>query len=377
MKKIATFAYAIDNNTLWVSHFRYNGIFKIDLCTENVEYMGGFTNHNSGEGTLHYCAKKCDNLLFFFPQYCNSVDGYDVSTDECFDVKIPEMEKKTGKAIIEAFVYNDTIVMIPRYKDVPMMILSQKEREIVEYVSLDKSIQCVNSDSKDLTLYACMVDNIIYFPIRNTNCIGSYDLEHKKEKIYVVDGIKNIIGNIEFDGTYMWINADNSIYKWNLDTKELNCVCDCSSEKEAWIEKFIIYNNMMICVPRWLNNIRIIKMDTLESVDIPIDTTSMHNNMSMPWRDIKGSFVWNDNLVILPLRFSETIFVDLKTFCVTYKEIILDECIPLKKRIALDEQNSDNIHEFLSYIERDVNNSSNYDNSIGNIIWDEVTDKNR
>lgn len=376
MKKIATFAYVRDDDTLWISHFRYNGIFKIDLCTEHVEHVGSFTNHDVGDSELHYSAYKCDNLLYFFPQYCNSVDGYDISTGECFCIEIPGMKNKNGKAIIETFVYNDTMIMIPRYKDVPIMFFSLKERAIVECVELDEVKRYVSEDSKDLTLYACMRDSVIFFPIKDTNYIGSYDLKRKKEKIYIIDGVKDIKGDIEFDGTHIWLNADSGIYKWNPDVNELQFVCDCISEKEGWIEKFILYKNMMICVPRWLNNIKVIYINTLDAKNVPISTALMHNNVDIPWRDVKGCFVWKNMLVMLPIKFSETIFVDLETFVVTYKNIVLDEYIPLMNKIALKEQNNGNVFDFLSYIQQEFQGKCNDSNTIGSIIWNKITEEN-
>ena len=374
MKKIACFAYVKDGDDLWISHFKFNGLYKIDLASGDVVFMGRFLHYGEKESQIHSCAQKYGNQLYFFPQNADNVDIYDISTGEFCSVKLPVKDKVLQKVIVETFRYDDTCVMVPRFADIPLMILSLSDNKTIECINLSESNKRVKEDSKNLTLYACEVNHVIYFPIKDTNCIGSYDLDRREEKIYILSEIEKIVGDIKADGNDFWINADNGIYKWNPNTDMLKFICDCSSEKEGWIENFVMHGDMVICIPRWLNNIKIIDKKTLKQADIRIDTNSLHGNIDTPWRDIRGCFIWGNELVILPVRYKETIFLNLDSYQISLKEYASDECMFLLSSLSMKEENEDNLCEFLSYIDNGIYKKSECDKNTGDRIWEAIAD---
>lgn len=374
MKKIACFAYVKDGDDLWISHFKFNGLYKINLSSGNVAFMGRFPNHSGQEKALHFCGKKYGSKLYFFPQNTDSIDIYDIATGEYCSEMIPIKDKIFQKVIVEAFQYDDTCVLVPRFADIPLMILSLSENKIIECINLPESNQKASEDSKNLTLYACMIDHVIYFPVKDTNCIGSYDLDKREEKVYILSELEKIVGDFKFDGNDIWFNADSGIYKWNPNTNMLKFVCDCSSEKEGWIENLVIHEDLVICVPRWLNNIKIINKNTLKQTNIKIDTDLLHGNIDTPWRDIRGSFIWNNELIILPVRYKETICVDLTDFKVRLKEYTSDECMFSLPQVSMKEENEDNLCEFLSYINNEIYKKPECEKNIGDRIWAAMAD---
>ena len=137
----------------------------------------------------------------------------------------------------------------------------------------------------------------IFYPIHGTNRIGSYNFKKKTEKIYLLKGLKKILGDIVYDGSDLWINADQGIYQWKPYNNSLKLICDCSSEREGWIEQFILYKQELIGIPRWLNKIKIIDRSDFSLKEMYIDKFFLSKNQDMSWRDVRESFVWRDKLV--------------------------------------------------------------------------------
>lgn len=372
MKKIACFAYVNDGDYLWISHFKFNGLFKIDLKSDEVSFMGRFSSCGEEKSQLHHCARKHGSKLYFFPQNGDYVDIYDIETEKFFDVKIPIMYKQYQKTIINTFMYDDMHIMIPRFVDIPVMIFPSEAPQKIEKIDLTESRKCIRNGSMDLTLYACIVDDTIYFPIKDTNCIGSFNVREKKENVIILEGLDKIVGDIEYDGENIWISANDGIYKWFPQDNSLVKVCDVASNREQWIEKIIVYKNNIICVPRWLNKIIIIDKESLQHESISIDTDKLNQNVATPWRDVRGVFVWNEKIVILPVRYSETIFIDLNSFHIDYKTYVSNQCMYSLNRVTVMEQNGDNFSEFLEFIDSLNFKDKIMLNKIGKTIYEEI-----
>lgn len=370
MKNIACFASIHSNNDLWISHLRFNGLYKADLCSNNVEKIADFPNIDVGADGLHYCGKKYGDKLYFFPQKSRGIDIYDLSTGEFSQVEIPLGDNKYGRTIIDVYEYDDTAVLLPRFKGMPIIIFSMNKGEIIDTLQLLEANKYGSEDTNDLILYSCKVDDKIYYPIRNKNCIGSYDIKKREEKIYILDGINKMMGDIEYDGSYFWMNSDDGIYRWKLECNSLERICDCRDIRQSWIEHFILYENKMICIPRWLGDIKIINIKTLEKEIIPIKVSELHGNIDTPWRDIKDCFVWGQRLVILPVRYGETIFVDLDTHKISYTRHISKESMDLLGKISIQEENSEDFGEYIGGILYNKCNNLKYKNTNGKDIWD-------
>lgn len=321
MNNLSYYAQVVVGNELWVSNIRFNGLFKIDLESGGVVFIGKFPRYDMGNEELHLFAKKYRDKIYFFPKQSKGIDIYDLKKGTFTYVEC-ETDRDNGYATaINAFCFDENnVFVVPCYLNTPLQEFSLKKELIIRSIELQKSSKYVKNETNTRMLYACKARNEIFYPIKGTNKVGSYHSKEKKEKVYSIKGVKKILGDIVFDGKDFWINADQGIYQWNPYEGDLKFVCDCSSEKEGWIEQFIIYERVIICIPRWLNHIKIIDRQNFDQQEIQIDKSELNVNIDMSWRDVRESIIWWDTLIISPVKYKETIFVNLNNYRVVYKK---------------------------------------------------------
>lgn len=364
MNSLSFYAQVIIGNELWVSNTRFNGLFKINIESGKIMFIGRFPQYNPGDEELHLFAKKYGHKLYFFPKCSKNIDIYDLKTEKFTYIECKKNHMNGYATTIGAFCSGeDRVLTVPCYSNMPLQEFSIKKETLIESFELKKLNQNIKNTANAMVLYACKMHNEIFYPIHGTNQVGSYNLRAKKEKIYSINRLKRILGDIAFDGHNIWINADQAIYQWNPNNGSLKLACDCLSEKEGWIEQFIIYNQNIICIPRWLNNIKIINIQTFTYKEVHIDKSKLSININMPWRDVKESFVWRDYLIISPIKYKEAVFINLNNNEIKYKCWEGLEALPVQEDFFIHEKWKEDLQDYIMTINnnkkiiRKINNS--------------------
>lgn len=367
MDSLLYYAQVLIGDELWVSNIRFNGLYRIEISSGNAVFVGRFPHHNWDYEELHMFAKRYGDKIYFFPKKSEGIDIYDLKKG-IFTYVQCEADRDNGYAtVIDSFYSNEdkgSIIVVSCYQKTPLQELSLKKEEFVRKIELKKSNICVKNESNTRALYACKMQDEIFFPIHGTNKVGSYRLSTKKEEVYSIERLKRIQGDIVFDGRDLWINADRGIYQWNPYEKKLKFVCDCSSEKEGWIEQFLLYDQVMICIPRWLNHIKIIDRQNFGQREVIIDRSVLSKKNDIPWRDVRESIIWKNTLIICPVKYKETVCVNLENYEVSYKKWGFLETLPTKDVFFTHEKREEDLQVYIrmignnekSYYKRERNN---------------------
>lgn len=351
LNSLSYYAQVVIGNELWISNARFNGLYKINIESGESVFIGKFPQYRLQYEELHLFAKKYGDKIYFFPKCAQGIDVYDLNTGSFTYVECKAGSINNYVTAIDAYcIDEDKVLIVPCYSGMPLQELSIKKETIVRRIELKKSNECVRNETNTMSLYACKIQDEIFYPIHGTNQIGSYNLRKEKEKIYSIGRLKSILGDIIFDGSDMWINADQGIYQWNPYSGNLNLVCDCSSEREGWIEQFILYGQSIICIPRWLNNIKIIDRQSLRYKEIHIDKFVLSKNREMPWRDVRESIVWRDHLLIAPIKYKETICIDLSSYEITHKRWKSLKDMSIQEEFFIHENEREDLRDYIKVI---------------------------
>ena len=357
LNSLSYYAQVVIGEELWISNSRFNGLYKVNLESGKSVYIGKFPQYRLDNSELHFFAKKYGEKIYFFPKCASGIDIYDLETGDFSHVECQTGSINNYVTAIDAFrLDEDNILIIPCYSGMTLQEFSIKKKAITKKIELIKSNQYVRNEANTMSLYACKMMNEVFYPLHETNMIGSYNLKKGNEKIYLISGVKSILGDIVFDGRNIWINADRGIYQWNPHSGDLNFVCDCSAEKEGWIEQFILYDQYIICVPRWLKNIKIIDRYNFEQKEINIDKNKLNKNKDMPWRDIRESFVWRDKLIISPIKYEETIWIDLNSYEITYKKWEPLKVMSIQEDFLIHEIAENDLEDYIRIIDENEKN---------------------
>ena len=357
LNSLSYYAQVVIGEELWISNSRFNGLYKVNLESGKSVYIGKFPQYRLDNSELHFFAKKYGEKIYFFPKCASGIDIYDLETGDFSHVECQTGSINNYVTAIDAFrLDEDNILIIPCYSGMTLQEFSIKKKAITKKIELIKSNQYVRNEANTMSLYACKMMNEVFYPLHETNMIGSYNLKKGNEKIYLISGVKSILGDIVFDGRNIWINADRGIYQWNPHSGDLNFVCDCSAEKEGWIEQFILYDQYIICVPRWLKNIKIIDRYNFEQKEIHIDKNKLNKNKDMPWRDIRESFVWRDKLIISPIKYEETIWIDLNSYEITYKKWEPLKVMSIQEDFLIHEIAENDLEDYIRIIDENEKN---------------------
>lgn len=346
--KVSWYASVLDEDYLWVSSFRYNGLYKIDLQNEDIHFVGSFPEYRDESGELHLFAKSFNDKLYFFPQHSRAIDIYDCKSNHFLKIDCSTLEENQFTTMAGAYVKANQIYVIPRNCGMPLLIISSQDDAIIREVELNKANKFINKKNF-LTLYTCQVDDRILFPIYDTNHIGVFNMGLMTEQIVTSSKVNRIQGTLAVNDRQLWINADNGMYCFDIDNKELLNVCSCEDVKEGWIEKIIFIDDLVICIPRWLGNICVINSKTFENRILRIDENRLHVLYEFPFRDIKDCFVWKGKIYISPMRYKEMIVIDPFTEEIEYKLYDMDFSYK-QKDVYLTERYSNDLTAFIEMI---------------------------
>lgn len=368
MGALTYYASVLNDNNVYVSNSRIPELYRINLLTGKTEYLGDFTGVYPDYENVHFMASKIMNKLYFWPNNNKYIDVYDMESSLFEKIEIPiEGEKYT---VIGSVVLNDNIFIFPRYYNQPAWRMSIKDKGNIKKIDLKFSHNSEHSTNDTMALRICNIENKVYCPICDTNRLVYIDLLNEKEEtILFNEGIK-LSGDIITVEDDLWIGNINGIIIWNPVKGIVREINNCITDQEGSIEKLIRYKNKIVVVPHWYGNAKIIDINSLEKTEAVIDKEKLYFGINNPWRDTKEAFIWNDKLIINPVRYKEAIEIDMKTLDVNYRSFDADICNFEKLTGKAVLETEGDLDSMLSWIKKGEKNFLNKDCKYnGEKIW--------
>lgn len=291
---------------LWFSNVSANGLFRMNMKTEEVKFVKTFPNELLEHMALHKRVISYKDQLFFFAEAGHGVHKYDMTTGEMqyFEQAYHRVEfLKTADVIVkEKYVW-----VIPQHIQHELFRFDMETNEIVHYPQFNQTVQpYVKDEQIPFCIRVAEKDGRAWFAINNTNYIMSWEFTSFDVTVY----------ELELDQLYgvfscadkLWVTrvGDSCVYQWNPDTNKmipftnehitvglgkLPYFCMVSLEEKT----FILETNTLDIYQLELENKRV-----GSKIELP-EGYKQVNDIKKDWPHYQRAVVMKDKLYIFPV----------------------------------------------------------------------------
>lgn len=206
----------IDNNIAYASLRELNGLFRVNLKSNNCTYISMFPNEEAGEKRLHCSAKYYSNKIYFIPRAADYISVLDLQTEKIYQITIPfPAENKTlyyyKKAKFAAScIYNNILWLLPAtFPGILKMNMDTEEITVIDNWVYDKKYYFRNS------MYR--INDRLFFPDAYSNAVIELNMSSDRVKVNLVgENNKGCSSICSADGVNIWMSPTyGPIIKWN------------------------------------------------------------------------------------------------------------------------------------------------------------------
>lgn len=222
-------AFYIEADQIWFSSDNINGIFRGNLATQQVEYVGKIPNEYESAERLYSACLSVGNTMIFIPDYANEISIYNRDTNEMKKIPLRKLELNAYTMYSKFTDYirqGDVVWLVPyRYKYIAKLNIQTLELQDVcnwyEVLYQKQDIAC------RVQSYSLLTNDILELVLKDENGMIShlqFDLR-KEEMISLVQETtkdKEWVGVIDLKSMRQAIG--NSCYQYDFEKKQLEQV---------------------------------------------------------------------------------------------------------------------------------------------------------
>ncbi|MCH5186187.1 MAG: hypothetical protein J1F64_08695 [Oscillospiraceae bacterium] len=225
-------------STYGLHHLEYNALFKMNIRTHHIDYVGSFPNEEFQRYWLYTSINECNGKLYFTPGSAYEIGVYDVKSQrfEKINIGITKQDNdlskiKYARKFMSCFVYDNNLILIPWcydktiYYDTVAGTLSVSN-ELFDYFY---------TKYKNFTTFpgylCCLAGNIneseiVFNLFCSKNIVFFYNLQTKEYREKPVGNEQRTFKFIEYDDkqVYLYDDKANILIKWGIeDCKYSEC----------------------------------------------------------------------------------------------------------------------------------------------------------
>lgn len=338
--KTATYGGVLINNDIWLANIYSNGIFKIDLNNNEVNYIDSFSDEKINRQYQYKNILKYNDILIFVPLFSKNIRFFEIKTKRQWFI---ELDKGEEEGFAGAVIYEDILWLVPMYTSQNFIAIDLTKNIIIENSSLKNVFKGIVSEGNIITARCQLVANKIEFAIYDSSYIADYNLETKKWSINNIGVCNLFVQYIASDGKRFYItNKTSDIFVLENETVKKIQVQNCgkTNNKKRFYNGIVSLGNEVVVYPAFGNVIVKISKDNKVAIeDIIFDEKEIINS-TMP--KFYGYVKYNSNILFLPF-YSKNIYQISND---NIKKLSLKECKYVDGKI-LQEENI--IHENEDY----------------------------
>lgn len=206
----------IDNNIAYASLRELNGLFRVDLKSNNCTYISMFPNEKTGGNRLHCKTEYNNKKIYFIPRAAEYISVLDLKTEKIYQIAIPlPAENKRlyydkGAKFADSCIYDNSLWLLPAtFPGIIKMNIDTEEISVIDDWVSDKKYYFRNS------MYR--INERLFFPDAYSNAVIELDMSLSTVKVNLVG--KNNKGSSSMcstDGINIWMApVYGPIIKWN------------------------------------------------------------------------------------------------------------------------------------------------------------------
>ena len=205
--------------TLYFSHNAFNGLFKYDITTGEIQFLSFFEGESVLAKNIHLKAFRWKDIIVFVPLFGKRIALYNYDSGELTYIDL-QMNKKTQ--VVDAFLYEDKLLLFFASKTDTPMIIKLDAPEDVRRIPITDSLSKVIEETQKTAFFSsmCLYDGKVYGAIYNTDAYLAYDLrsESFEVKRTGISGLKGYGTICRNENMYITGLEDFNIYRFNLHT---------------------------------------------------------------------------------------------------------------------------------------------------------------
>ena len=217
IKKIFFGAFVIINNNIaYASLGDLNGLFCVDLKTNNCTYISMFPNEKAGREKLHCKAEYINNKVYFIPRSADYISIFDLDTKEISQIAIPlPVENRwsydKGAKFADSCIYDNCLWILPAtFPGVLKINIETEEITVIDnWIPNKKYCFYVNG--------MCKINNRLFLADTLSSAVLEIDMTLSQVKVNFAG--KNNTGHSSMcseDGINIWMtHVSGPIIKWN------------------------------------------------------------------------------------------------------------------------------------------------------------------
>ena len=221
MNEIPYYAFAEINHELYFSALRFNGLFKINLCSHDITYIGRVKKEKV-ERDLHRFAYVHKDCIYFFPGNGEHIVKLQLSTQEISSIELPQTGCYGNEYKFSAIVSVENAVwMIPgNYNALLKFDLDNEQIE-----KFDNWPSKMNIKYKNLIWFVagCCVEHYLCMCPYESDYFVVFDMESRKMHLWEWDYQRHAFSAMLLHKDVLWFIPERDypyIVGYSLKTRE-------------------------------------------------------------------------------------------------------------------------------------------------------------
>lgn len=245
----------VNEDTAYASCIDFNGLFKVNLKTDELEFVDIFPDEELNKTTIHCSAIYHKGSVYFVPAYGNSLHIYNIEKNEIISIKLPAIEQKNVlyKArykFIDGRIIDNIFWLIPStYSGILKINISEYSVMVID--------DWIPGEGFFFRKTNIFKENELYIACRDNGFILKFNFQSEKGEIFRVKNACGFISAIEVDDKIVFApTKDEDIVIWNTTNnviKEIGGFSEKFVQGEIAFSKIIKKDNHLIFLPNMAN----------------------------------------------------------------------------------------------------------------------------
>ena len=209
----------VDDTVAYASDCMLNGLYRIDIKTQNAKFISLFPNEELNKRGLHLYALTVNNKIYFIPASGNYISVLNINNESIESIAIPNVKQsniyyKRMYKFAYAVKYDSDILIIPStYSGVVRLNTQNNQVSVLN--------DWIPSDGFFFRRTFLSVKNKVYVLSCMNNNVLVFDMSSGRGYMRKIGNSKGYIASMYVDGDIIMSDVNGkTISRWNLDNDD-------------------------------------------------------------------------------------------------------------------------------------------------------------
>jgi len=242
----------IIDNKLYYSHSNFNGLFCLDIDTQENKFICFFDDE--------YCIKRKHNKsirwessIVFLPGRGNFIDIFNVETKKITKIKLKRYSN-SGDIANGVRIKGNKLIIVPFFMrphkfELPIYQIDLENKKVVERWDINKIIKDKYKVDREVCLHVSddSEDNM-WMIVLSTNIVISLQIDTGKVDVYETQ-ISDLYDICNIDNDLFLINESGNIFLWDFNKNKAIAVVDFGISERMPYRRIIKNGNVFYAIP--------------------------------------------------------------------------------------------------------------------------------